>query len=53
MTKVATSRDDIDEVVDLLRTYMNQVDGRFNGVEDSLDKLNQDIQSFINRLHSI
>ena len=46
MPKVA-SREDIDEVIDLLRIFMKQVDDRFIDQEKKYDRLITTIDGFI------
>ena len=46
----AVTRDDIDEVLELLRTFMKQVDDRFNEQEKKYDRLITTIDGFISRI---
>ena len=46
----AVTRDDIDEVLELLHTFMKQVDDRFNEQEKKYDRLITTIDSFISRI---
>jgi predicted ATP-dependent protease len=49
MSEVVT-RDDIDEVLELLHTFMKQVDQRFNEQEKKYDHLIITIDGFISRI---
>jgi predicted ATP-dependent protease len=46
----AVTRDDIDEVLELLHTFMKQVDDRFNEQEKKYDRLITTIDGFISRI---
>lgn len=46
----AATREDIDEVLDLLHIFMKQVDDRFNEQEKKYDKLITTIDGFISRI---
>ena len=46
----AATRDDIDEVLELLHTFMKQVDDRFNEQEKKYDRLITTIDGFISRI---
>lgn len=46
----AATRDDIDEVLELLHTFMKQVDDRFNEQEKKYDRLITTTDGFISRI---
>lgn len=46
----AATRDDIDEVLELLNTFIKQVDYRFNEQEKKYDRLITTIDGFISRI---
>jgi uncharacterized protein YdcH (DUF465 family) len=49
MSNTAT-REDVDEVIDLLKVFMKQVDGRFNEMEIKYNRLIDTIDGFIGRI---
>lgn len=46
----AATRQDIDEVIDILRDFMKQVDERFTEQEKKYDRLINTIDGFISRI---
>jgi len=51
MDKPATKKD-IDEVIDVIRDFMQHVDNRFNSMEAEQKKTREDISSIFNHLDS-
>ena len=46
----AATREDVDEVIDLLKVFMKQVDSRFIEMENKYDHLIDTIDGFIGRI---
>lgn len=44
----AATKDDIDEVLGLIRTFMQQVDNRFNKIEEDINQLKESHDRLLN-----
>ncbi|MBP7820967.1 hypothetical protein KA043_02580 [Candidatus Saccharibacteria bacterium] len=53
MSNPTATRKDIDEILDLMQTFMHQVDNRFNTIETDNAKVRKDLDSILKSLDSI
>lgn len=53
MSKDVATRKDIDEVLDLMRTFMQQVDERFNRVEEEISDLKASLDRLVNTIDGL
>lgn len=49
MSETAT-RDDVDEVIGIIRDFMHQVDGRFNSIEKEISELKESHNRLLNTI---
>ncbi|MDZ7786313.1 MAG: hypothetical protein U5L95_04305 [Candidatus Saccharibacteria bacterium] len=53
MSKAAATREDIDEILDLMRQFMQQTGDEFEKTRAEIRKNSEDIQKILNRLDSM